>query len=514
MHINHTSLKTKIVIIIGVVGFFLSNNLIAQEIYPKREFRGVWITTVNNIDWPSQPGLNSYRQQEEIINILDQLESIGVNNVILQVRPSADAFYAQSNEPWSYWLTGKLGKPPKPYYQPLKFIIDEAHKRGIDVHAWLNPFRAVQDRTKARRYNNPIITEKPTWFVYYDKQILFNPGVPEVRQYINNIVANLVRNYDLDGIHFDDYFYPYPVPGKYFNDYRTFKQYNPTQIPNIDDWRRHNVNIFVESVNRTIKSIKPYIKFGISPFAIWQNSSQTPLGSETAGLSSYKTLEADSRLWIKNGWVDYVAPQVYFHIGHPKANFTCLVSWWGSNSFGRHVYVGMAAYKVGTDRKNWNQDQLTRQIEVSRLYNHTVHGQIYYNTSSFLKNPIGSTSKIKNNAYKYKALNPSMPWIHANTPAPPTNLVAIRSKNQCKLTWQQKETSTYVPIKGYVIYRFNKSDNIEINSPKNIINIVYNQDFYVDRSVQRNKEYVYVITSIDRLHNESIPKEQVHVRIE
>ncbi|RRN76812.1 glycoside hydrolase, partial [Pseudoxanthomonas sp. SGD-10] len=319
-----------------IVLVFVTHSLLAQN-PPKREFRGVWVATVKNIDWPSKPGLHADIQKQELINIFDEHQKNGMNAIMFQVRPSADAFYANSEELWSAFIAGEQGKGPTPFYDPLAFAIEEAHKRGMELHAWFNPYRATNDDNEKLVSPDHITHQKPEWFFTYAKKKFFNPGLPEVRSYINKIIMNVVRNYDIDGVHFDDYFYPYPGKES-IPDTLTFEQH-ANGFTDIHDWRRNNVDLLIKEVADSIKSIKKHVKFGISPFGIWRNKKEDPRGSDTNGMSGYSALYADVLKWTEKGWIDYVNPQVYFPFGYAPAAYEVLTDWWAVNSFGRHVYI-------------------------------------------------------------------------------------------------------------------------------------------------------------------------------
>ncbi len=329
--------------------------LFSQSDSPKREFRGIWIATVENIDWPSNKYLSTAEQQQEFINIIDQVKKYRLNAVFIQIRPSCDAFYPSEKEPWSEWLTGKQGKKPDPYYDPLKFLIDECHKRGIEIHAWFNPFRSVVNSNISDISGKHISKTHPSWNINYGKFKWLNPGLPEVRNYVTGIVLEVVRKYNIDGVHFDDYFYPYPIKNKRFPDERTFARYS-RGIRNLDMWRRDNIDLFVKQVSDSIRSIKQSCKFGVSPFGIWKNYKSDNSGSATNGSESYSKTYSDSKKWLMEGWVDYLVPQLYWNIGNPNADYKTLAEWWSKNSFGRNIYIGQAIYKIGNEFNNeWNK---------------------------------------------------------------------------------------------------------------------------------------------------------------
>jgi uncharacterized lipoprotein YddW (UPF0748 family) len=474
---------------------------------PKREFRAAWVATVENIDWPDEPGLPVDQQKKQLISLLDFLQDAGMNAVMLQIRPAADAFYAKSREPWSKWLTGKQGLAPNPLYDPLELAINEAHKRGMELHAWFNPYRATTDNKFYALSPTHISNIKPEWFFTYGGQKIFNPGIPEVREYIVKVILDVVDNYDIDGVHMDDYFYPYPIDGQHINDAATFAQYG-AGFADIRDWRRDNVNQLIKMLGDSIHKHKPRIKFGISPFGIWANSYQNPDGTATHGGSSYYELFADSRKWMQEGWIDYINPQLYWPIGDRNAAFNTLLDWWSDNTFNRHLYIGMAAYRINEHKKGSKfRDPSSMPAEMKYLRaNPRVQGSVYFSARSLENNPLGFTDSLKTNYYKYAALPPPMLWLDSVAPNPPLNFTAtVTPKGTVQLTWitplpaKDKE-----PVYGYVIYRFDDNQKVDIENPKNILDIKYDAGTtYIDDSVEKGKSYLYVVTAIDRLKNES-----------
>ena len=403
-----TATFTRFLPLIVALVFFQPAVLRAQE----PEFRAAWIATVENIDWPSSRTLTVAQQKAEFIRILDMHYRNGLNAIIMQIRPVADAFYPSKFEPWSEYLTGVQGRAPDPCYDPLQFMIDESRKRGMEFHAWINPYRAVFNIARSKVAPDHITRKKPEWFVNYgDKSLTkyFNPGLPEVQDYLVEVIRDLVRRYDIDGVHFDDYFYPYRVWGKEFPDQAAFLKYGKGM--NKDEWRRSNVDTIIVKLGKVIKEEKPWVKFGISPFGVWRNKSQDPYGSDTeAGVTNYDDLYADILLWLEEGWIDYVVPQLYWEIGHPKADYVTLLNWWAENSYGRHLYIGMAPYRANSNTAWRDRRQLPRQIELSRK-TAGVQGQVYYNTNSFFKNPNGWNDSLRLNYYKQRVPTPEMPWL-------------------------------------------------------------------------------------------------------
>ncbi len=490
--------------------------LIAQsttKIAPKREFRGVWVATVTNIDWPSRPGLSADRQKQELIGILEQHKANGMNAIMLQVRPAADAFYAKSREPWSQWLMGRQGLAPAPGYDPLEFAIKEAHSRGMELHAWFNPYRATMS-AGAVTDESHMTRKRPELFFTYAGKKQFDPGIPEVREYIVQVILDVVKGYDVDGIHFDDYFYPYKVEGQRINDKATFEKY-PNGFTDINDWRRNNVNLLVKELNDSIHFHKKYVKFGISPFGIWRNSSEDTLGSATSGLSNYAELFADSRKWVQEGWVDYINPQIYFSFTRRVAPFGTLVDWWSNNTFGRHLYIGQAAYLVNQRMEAaWRlPTQIPEQVRYIRN-NNRVQGSVYFSSKSFSTVARAAGDSLKNDLYKYPALPPQMPWLDETVPNQPQQLSADALNDGVHLKWERPlKASDGETASGYVIYRFEEGEKIDVLNAKNILKISFEEfTSFIDTNVESGKRYNYLVTALDRLKNESDPSGPVGIQ--
>ena len=495
-------------IIILLLLFILSLNtpLLPQSTNPKREFRGIWIATVENIDWPSEKNLSSEQQKQEFIAIIDRLKKDKFNAVFVQIRPSCDAFYESSLEPWSEWLTGKQGRSPSPYYDPLKFIIEECHKRGIEIHAWFNPFRSVMNVNEISISPQHVSRLHPSWNITYGKYKWLNPGLPDVRDYVLKVVMDVVRRYPIDGFHFDDYFYPYQLKNKKFHDEKTFAQFS-RGIRNLDDWRRDNINLFVKSVSDSINKVKPGLKFGISPFGIWKNKNNDPLGSQTNGSESFNTTYSDSRKWLNEGWIDYLVPQLYWHIGNSKADYRTLANWWNENSFGKNIYLGQSVYKIGSDKNiEWsNGSQIPAQINLNRRLSN-IKGNVFFNTNSVIKNLLGIEDSLRNNYYKYFALTPNIKPNDKTTHPPPFNPYYQKVNGQILLNWQKQgkgvnnDTALY-----FVIYRFDENDKIDISHSDKIANVLYGTDTaWLDtQHVNNTHGLTYIITALDKSGNES-----------
>ncbi len=431
-------------LLICIFFFILSIQIFAQP-SPQFEFRAVWVATVENIDWPSKKGLPVEEQKAEYIRLLDMHQRNGMNAVVMQIRPVSDAFYPSQYEPWSEYLNGKQGLPPTPYYDPLEFMIAETHKRGMEFHAWLNPYRAVFSVTRSSVAPGHITRLFPQWFLTYGNTKYFDPGVPQAREHVNRVVRDIVSRYDLDAIHFDDYFYPYKIPGKDFPDGASYAKYGKGM--NREDWRRSNVDTIIKMLSETIKSVNPRVKFGISPFGVWRNNDKDPRGSATkAGVTNYDDLYADILLWLEKGWIDYVAPQLYWEMGRKIVDYNILVNWWSSNSFGKQVYIGHGIYRTYEEKSPaWkNKNEIPNQIKALRQ-NPNVQGSVYFSSKTFTNNPNGWNDSLRNNYYKYPALPPPMKWI--DSIAPIKLLTEKINTRQVRLFYRGAE-----PIKGFAVY--------------------------------------------------------------
>lgn len=483
--------------------FFCSLFAVGQP--QKREFRAAWIATVANIDWPSKPGLPASVQQSEFIARIDQLKKMGCNAVIVQIRPASDALYPSELEPWSHYLTGKQGEPPTPYYDPLEFMIAETHQRNMEFHAWFNPFRALVDSKKNANPKNHVTRTHPDWIINYGGKAYIDPGMWPARDYVISVVMDVVKRYDIDGVHLDDYFYPYRVAGQTFNDKKSYTLYG--QGRNKDDWRRENVDQFVTQLNKKIKEVKPYVKFGISPFGVWRNSTKDPDGSQTkAGTTCFDDLYSNVLLWMKNGWVDYLMPQLYWEHGHKAASFTTLLPWWNAHSYNRHMYYGLGVYRMWeSPTAAWKSgEELFWQIRDIRLVC-TNSGCCYYSASSFNKIKDHVVDSLTNMYNRYPALPPVMKWIDSVAPASPALKITQSGKGNL-LEWQHNNTKKE-PIK-YIVYRFEEGEPVAIERPEKMVAIQKGTSFN-DNTALHNKNYTYVVTALDRLWNESKPSNGV-----
>lgn len=352
----------------------------------KKEFRGIWIATINNIDWPSAPGLPVETQKKELTELIERVVKLNLNVVIFQVRAAADAFYESETEPWSSFLAGKQGVPPASDFDPLSYAIELCHSKGMELHAWFNPFR-VRNSGYYKLDPTSFAAKHPQYLHEYDHKLFLDPGIPQVRSHLNKVVMEVVRKYNIDAIHFDDYFYPYPVASLNYPDLKTFRQFGKEYYPRrLGDWRRNNINLFIQALHDSIKAIKPQVKLGVSPFGVWRNKKDDPNGSPgIKGSSSYDELYADVYKWLANDWIDYVIPQLYWEQGNRFGDFTSLVKWWSEHSFGKQLYIGQALYKsTGAENSFVNPKEISEQITILRTFPN-VGGFALYSASHLIK---------------------------------------------------------------------------------------------------------------------------------
>lgn len=518
--------------------FFLYCLMIAQPGFaqerrpgevPRAEMRGAWIATVANIDWPSEPGLSSERQKIEFDSLLDVLKAMNMNSVFVQIRPTGDAFYRSTTVPMSSFLVETQGAAlDDTLYDPLAYMIKAAHDRRMEFHAWMNPFRASWNLDTAKLDSmHPLRALSPKrkaeWFFRYGKRWYFNPASPAVRQYLVNVVKDVVLRYDVDGIHFDDYFYPYKESGlnldDALDDYDAFAS-GKHEFTDIADWRRANVNNLIENVSKTIKKYKPYVKFGISPFGVWRNKDRDPVnGSNTkAGVTCYDDLYADVLLWMKNGWIDYVAPQIYWSIGYPPADFEVLVDWWSKHTYGKQLYIGHAAYKINNapNDDHWEEpEEISKQIEMVRA-TPNVNGSIFYSTKPLLRNMLGVQDSLTSSIYKIPALVPPMPSLSKATPATATICRVKGSPSSVQITWNLCEllSGDESPF-YYALYRFDGEGVGKYDNPRNLLAVTpfyTEKTYFEDFTAIEGEYYTYVVTAFNRANVEGNPSDPVFVK--
>ncbi len=446
----------------------------------QREFRGVWVATVANIDWPSKPGLPVQQQQAELISILDRMQSLNLNALVLQVRPAGDAFYASSIEPWSGWLTGTQGVAPSPYYDPLEFAVNEAHKRNIELHAWFNPYRA-KSPGRGNLTPNHMANQFPQYAYQYGDLLWMDPGAKEVQDRTYSVIMDVVRRYDVDGIHLDDYFYPYPKDGISFPDSRTYSAYKAAGgTMSLGDWRRENVNSLMRRLDQGIRSEKPNVKFGISPFGIYRPGQ--PAG--IVGLDQYNDIYADAKKWLQEGWVDYLAPQLYWRIDPPQQSYPALLNWWTQQNIkGRHIYAGNYLSKL--DGGSWSINEFKRQVDISRKFApQNSLGNIFFSYKVFKENRLGVNEAFRSALYPSPALPPTMPWLDATAPQPPSGITI----NNDVVAWQP---SVDGDIRSWTVY-------MQAGNTWKLLRVLP-----ASANAARLQRGSYAIAAVDKMANES-----------
>lgn len=504
-------LTSLFILLLFVSGCFVSTTASASGV-PKSEMRAAWIATVTNIDMKA--GMTKEQYTNWAKQTLDQLKGQNFNTVIFQVRPTNDALYNSKLAPWSTFITGKA-QGTNPGYDPLQIMVEEAHKRGMELHAWMNPYRVTMpNKELSTLASNNVARTNPDWVVKYGTQYYLNPGIPEVQNYLAEVVRELIANYDIDAVHMDDYFYPYKIANTEFPDQDTFKKYG-SSFKSVDDWRRNNVNNLVSKIYSTIKSTKSHVQYGISPFGVWRNKASDATGSDTrAGVENYDDLYADTRQWIKDGTIDYITPQIYWSRSLSVANYTTLLNWWSKEvqtyayKHPVNLYIGIADYKVNSDSdKAWNDKmEIPNQIIANRA-GMVAKGQMHYSLRSIQANKLGYATIVKNQLYNYKAIAPSTSWSNAAQPVKPTDvsISQVTAGNQLTITGQARK---------FVIYRFDGTNEGSYQDAKNIVDVVYNTNgktVFTDTTANPDRTYTYGITSLSGTNVES--KDAAVVRI-
>ncbi|MEM1056441.1 MAG: family 10 glycosylhydrolase [Bacteroidota bacterium] len=487
----------------------------------KYEFRGAWIATVANLDWPLGPGLSTAAQQSQLLTILDDLQSVGVNAVVFQVRSEADAFYDSPFEPWSYWLTGEQGRAPEPFYDPLAFAVEEAHARGMELHAWINPYRA--DRGSAYPNSADHVTNThPEWILSFSSGIqILDPGLPEVRDRVASIVADIARRYDVDGIHYDDYFYPYPSTG--FSgitneDDATFAAHS-RGFTNRGDWRRDNVNLLVGQIQDSLQTVRPDVVHGVSPFGIWRNG--VPQG--ISGLDAYNVVYADAVAWLDAQDVDYVAPQLYWSsqrsfdadgdgdLDFNRQRFTTLAPWWASVSNDRHLYPGVATYRIGAP--GYEADEVPTQLRFTRGMEGAQGTILFRARAGLTVGGLGLADSLQADLYRRPALTPSMGWKSQEAPRTPGTLSETWEGEDLTLTWSAPASGD-AEARRYAIYRIPSpmppTFPDALMNPEHLI-AVSGETTITDRPVMASFPWTYVVTAVSTNSIESAPTNAVVV---
>lgn len=483
-----------------LVFLFVMFPLMAQ-LSPKREFRGAWMHTVSG----HYKGMGTAEMQKLLIEQLNSLQEAGINAIIFQVRPEADALYISNIEPWSRFLTGKQGQAPSPLWDPMAFMIEQCHKRGMEFHAWVNPYR-VKTNLKSELAPTHIYWQHPEWFLQYGNQLYFDPGLPESRKYICKVMKDIVDRYDVDAIHMDDYFYPYPIAGQDFPDNLSFARYG-MGFSNKQDWRRDNVNVLVKELHELIHAEKPWVKFGISPFGIYRNKKSDPNGSDTKGLQNYDDLYADILLWINNGWVDYTIPQVYWEIGHPAADYETLVGWWAKHASKRPLFIGQDVLRTvrKADLQNPSINQMPRKMELQRAY-FAIGGSCQWPAVEVIANAGNYRDMLIHSYHRFPALPPVFTFMDDKAPKQVSKLKDVWTEDGLILFWKAPEAKDEMDkAVQFVVYRFGNKEKVNLDDPSKIVAITRNPYYKLPYENGKTK-YRYVVTALDRLHNESKAK--------
>ncbi len=488
----------KIKTLLSLLLFVCAAAILPAQDFPKREFRGAWIQAVNG----QFKGMPAEKMKQTLTSQLDVLQKAGINAIIFQVRVEGDALYASKYEPWSRYLTGVQGQAPAPQWDPLAFMVDECHKRGMELHAWINPYRAKTKGTTALAGNHPAKLY-PNRFIEYDGQLYFDPGYPENRAYICKIVKDIVERYDVDAIHMDDYFYPYPAKGKEIRDDVSFAQYG-IGYANRADWRRNNVNQLIQDLHRTIRETKPWVKFGISPFGIYRNQKSDPKGSKTNGLQNYDDLYADIILWVDNGWVDYTIPQIYWEIGHPAADYQELVQWWAQHAGNRPLFIGQDVMRTvqKPDLQNPNIHQQARKMQLQRAQP-AIEGSCQWYAAAVVDNVGNYREALSRHYHRYPALQPLFPFMDKKAPKKVRKLKPVWMEDGYILCWTAPKARHEMDRAIlYVVYRFAKGEKRNLDDPSKIVTIT-RDTFYKLPYEDGKTTYYYVVTALDHLQNES-----------
>ena len=481
--------------VLTIIGLLFALVLAAQQ---KREFRGAWIQCVNG----QFKGIGTETMQRTLTYQLDELQKDGCNAIIFQVRPECDALYESEIEPWSYYLTGQQGDKPYPYWDPLQWMIDECHRRGMELHAWVNPYRA-KTKSPHRNASNHVIMRHPEWTFQYDGLTLLNPALKECRDYICDVVRDIVERYDVDGLHIDDYFYPYPVAGIDIPDDAQYRA-SPNGIQDRGDWRRYNVNLFVQQMYETIHRAKPWVKFGVSPFGIYRNKKSDPNGSFTNGLQNYDQLYADVLLWDANGWMDYCVPQLYWEIGNSAADYDELIRWWNRHLTRSALYIGEDVERTVkfSDPANKNRHQLAAKMAL-HAEQPRVKGTVLWYAKAAVDNVGSYGTSLRNNYWRTPALQPLMPHIDKKAPKAPRKLKVVRMDDgEQVLFWTAPKGKGWKDeATKYVVYRFAHGEKLDTKDASHIVRLTTDCHYAIPANEQGR--YTYVVTALDRMQNES-----------
>lgn len=525
------SVRTLLLVSSGLFLFFATS--VAAQPPLKHEFRGAWIATAYNLDWPTSRTASPSTQKTELRRMLDSLRATGINAVFFQVRSEGDAMYKSDLEPWAYWLTGAQGRAPDPFYDPLRFVSEEAHARGMEVHAWFNPFRAVNASSNYDLDTTHVAEEHSEWLLRFEDGLkMLDPGLPQVRNYVTRVVMDVAQRYDVDGIHFDDYFYPYPPnemdqPENRTKDRDTFEKY-PRGFEDIENWRRDNIDVFVRQIHDSLQTTAPRVVFGISPFGIWKDG----VPSGITGLSAYHTIYADAVAWLQDRSVDYVAPQLYWGFGGGQ-DYATLAPWWAERTDAneRHLYLGLAAYKAAPKVKSgprlfqvraagrygapdYGPDVVPRQVRFNRRRDR-IQGGVFFRSEHLTRTPAqGLADSLRQHLYRHPALPPTLPWRNTDAPAAPQALTVERTGPQNKEVALQWEPSSGNPsgVRRYAVYRVRARTSPDFtNAMQKTQNLlaVTGTPMLTDRPVRAEHPYHYAVTAVSANAVESTPSSSV-----
>ncbi len=468
---------------------------------PKREMRGAWIATVVNIDWTTS------NSQANLTATLDSLVNVGVNSIFFQVRPSCDAFYASAIEPWSQWISG-AAQGTNPGYDPLQFVIDACRQRGLEIHAWFNPYRAVVNTSSSSVAPTHVSVTHPEWVLTFGTLKILNPGIPSVREYVTGVIMDVARRYDLDGIHFDDYFYSSSITTEDLNEYNLYGG-----GMSLGDWRRENVNILVRTIRDSLAAFNSRLKFGISPPGVWRNS---PYGPTVGAYAAYDAIYADSRRWLQEGWIDYLVPQIYWPFSHSVAPYGILTNWWNDNAFSRHIYIGQATYRaIDPAAAGWSVQELADQIDFNRT-KANILGSVHFSAKYFKSNSRLVNDSLRGSVYpkvtseiirRPFALRPTMPWRDSVPPVMPDSfrIEPSAGKTYAFIRWKAPTPASdgEVPAR-YLVYS-STSLPIDFNELSNVVYVTTGTSYTKFPATGDPNVYYFAVTSLDRHDNESVP---------
>ena len=505
----HRSILLSALLIVGILG----QQPVEGQPLPKREFRGAWIATVINLDWPPFRGQQPSQQMAALESMIEELHQTGINAVFFQIRSESDAMYDSPIEPWSYWLTGAQGRPPNPRYDPLEFAVQEAHRRGMELHAWFNPYRVERNVGGYTLDTAHVAVKHPEWTIVMNNSIrILNPGIPEARQYVIDVIVDVVTRYDIDGVHFDDYFYPYPPNQIGLQDLDTYNTYGGG-FSNIGDWRRDNINTFVREVHEQISAVKPDIKYGISPFGIWRNG----VPSGIVGLDAYNTIYADAVTWMENEWIDYLVPQLYWPFGGGQ-DYAKLAPWWLSVSSGRHLYPGHGLYRSDAATFGgtlFSASEIPNQVRFNRT--NDIPGSVFFRAKNItLYQSKGFADSLMTDLYRYPALTPSFPWAEQFPPGVPENVASTWvGDTEVEISWDIPFPQEFQPMaRRFAVYRVRSAAPPDMmtamQDPANLL-AVTGEASVVDAPGIASEPYHYFVAAVSGNSVESGPSDYVTV---